>query len=286
VSHFPDGDYVKCQRCGNFRITGSALAVLANQTPEIVDLISPLSAYTRQANSRGEEATLDSANWRDRALAHKATPFNAKSDKLLSLLIDRSKPGEPTKIDYDLDPPLVDAFTGGELTILLEHLNEMGYIREVNAVTHHFTVRPKGWQWLESAKAAGGIRGKCFVAMSFDHSLDEAYDNGIHLAVKNDCKMEPVRIDRVHHNEKICDKLIAEIRACQFLIADVTCHRPSVYFEAGFAMALSRPVIWTCRRDDFENVHFDTRQYSHIVWDTPNDLRIQLTDRIRATILT
>jgi len=96
--------------------------------------------------------------------------------------------------------------------------------------------------------------------------------------------MDPIRIDRVHHNEKICDKIVAEIRTCQFLIADVTLQRAGVYFEAGFAMGLGRQVIWTCRDDDLKNVHFDTRQYNHIVWKEPGDLRMQLADRIKATI--
>ena len=96
--------------------------------------------------------------------------------------------------------------------------------------------------------------------------------------------MDPLRIDRVHHNEKICDKLIAEIRTSHFLIADVTLQRAGVYFEAGFAMGLGRPVIWTCRQDDMKNVHFDTRQYSHVVWTDPYDLRTKLADRIKATI--
>lgn len=98
--------------------------------------------------------------------------------------------------------------------------------------------------------------------------------------------MDPVRIDLLQHNEKICDKILAEIRSCQFIIGDFTLQRAGVYFEAGFAMGLGRPVIWTCREDDFENTHFDTRQYNHIVWDTPEDLREKLTNRIRATIVT
>ena len=60
--------------------------------------------------------------------------------------------------------------------------------------------------------------------------------------------------------------------------------RQGVYFEAGCAMGLARPVIWLCRDDDFANVHFDTRQYNHIVWTTPEHLRRSLNDRIQATI--
>ena len=129
-----------------------------------------------------------------------------------------------------------------------------------------------------------GIPGKCFVAMSFHESLKDAYEHGIYLAVKEDCKMDPVRIDLVPHNDNIVDKIIAEIRTCQFMVADFTGHKAGVYFEAGFARGLGRPVIWTCREDDFENRHFDTAQFSHIVWKDPGDLRMRLADRIKATI--
>ena len=57
-----------------------------------------------------------------------------------------------------------------------------------------------------------------------------------------------------------------------------------VYFEAGFAMGLGIPVIWLCRKDDLENAHFDTRQYNHIPWESAEDLRSQLRDRIIATV--
>lgn len=68
------------------------------------------------------------------------------------------------------------------------------------------------------------------------------------------------------------------------MIADFTGNRNGVYFEAGFAMGLGIPVIWTCRKDHIDNVHFDTRQYNHIVWETPEELREKLTYRIEATI--
>jgi len=146
-------------------------------------------------------------------------------------------------------------------------------------------VSVKGWSKIEGA-GLSGTPGKCFVAMSFENSLKEAYDNGILLAVKSDCKMEPIRMDLVEHNDKICDRILADIRACQFMIADFTLQRPAVFFEAGFALGLSRPVILTCRRDDFEKLKdsFDTRQYNHIDWQSPEELRTKLRDRIKVTI--
>ena len=123
--------------------------------------------------------------------------------------------------------------------------------------------------------------------MWFDGSMNEAWDDGIAPAV-HDAGYEPVRIDRVEHVNKIDDEIIAEIRRARFVIADFT-HgdtgaRGGVYYEAGFAHGLGIPVIFTCRKDRLGEVHFDTRQYNHIVWETPEELQDQLVKRIAAVL--
>ena len=57
-----------------------------------------------------------------------------------------------------------------------------------------------------------------------------------------------------------------------------------MYYEAGFAHGLDLPVIFTCRDDAVETLHFDTNHYSHIVWSDPMDLREKLKNRILAVI--
>lgn len=58
--------------------------------------------------------------------------------------------------------------------------------------------------------------------------------------------------------------------------------RRSVYYEAGFAHGLGCEVIFTCRKKDVGDLHFDTRQYPHIVWEAADDLRRNLADCIVA----
>jgi nucleoside 2-deoxyribosyltransferase len=67
-------------------------------------------------------------------------------------------------------------------------------------------------------------------------------------------------------------------------VADFTGHRGGVYYEAGFALGLGRPVIWTCHKDHLTQAHFDTRQYNHIEWSDSRELRERLRNRILATI--
>ena len=119
--------------------------------------------------------------------------------------------------------------------------------------------------------------------MWFDTSLTEAWSDGFEPAIRS-CGFDPVRIDLKEHNGKICDEIVAEIRSCGLLVADFTGQRGGVYFEAGFALGLGKPVVWTCREDEVGKLHFDTRQYNHIVWDTTESLHQKLENRIRATV--
>jgi nucleoside 2-deoxyribosyltransferase len=119
--------------------------------------------------------------------------------------------------------------------------------------------------------------------MSFKEELNPAFDDGIRPAVADDCGFDIVRVDRVEHVENINDKIMADLRRAQFVVADFTRHPAGVYFEAGFALGLGRLVIWTCHRDDFhEKVHFDTRPYNHILWTEPAELRERLGTQIKA----
>ena len=126
-----------------------------------------------------------------------------------------------------------------------------------------------------------------FVAMWFNCSLTDAWERGIEPAIR-DVGYKPVRIDRKEHLNKIDDEIIAEISKSRFVVADFT-HgadgaRGGVYYEAGFAHGLNIPVIFSCKKDVMDKVHFDTRQYNHIVWETAGELRKKLTNRIAAVI--
>jgi nucleoside 2-deoxyribosyltransferase len=141
----------------------------------------------------------------------------------------------------------------------------------------------EGWKRIAELSKTQSASDQAFVAMWFDRSLNAAWSLGFKPALI-DCGYMPIRIDLQEHNEKICDRIVSEIRKSGLLIADFTGQRGGVYFESGFALGLGVPVIWTCRSDDVSNLHFDTRQYNHIVWDKPDDLKEKLTNRINATL--
>jgi len=173
-----------------------------------------------------------------------------------------------------------------ELTCLLNLMVEQRLLAVLPNHTH-FSPAPAGWERIENLLRETIDSSQAFVAMWFSELTNSAYAQGIAPALSA-TGYKPIRIDKKEHNNKIDDEIIAEIRRSKFLIADFTCEsknvRGGVYYEAGFAQGLGIPVIWTCKETSLADLHFDTRQYSHIVWKTPEDLLVQLKNRIGATI--
>jgi hypothetical protein len=72
-----------------------------------------------------------------------------------------------------------------------------------------------------------------------------------------------IRIDKEHALDDLVGRIKREIQDCGFVIADLTDERPSCYFEAGYAEALKRPVIYVASKQSVERpgtntkIHFD-----------------------------
>ncbi len=182
-----------------------------------------------------------------------------------------------------------ESVRSSEVTFLLEYLENKNWIIGQQPGWNRpedYMVTAEGFSYLEEQRTAPAA-SQAFIAMWFDDSMDDVYAHGIKLAVEN-CGYSPLRIDRTEHINKIDDEIIRELRRSRFVVADFTSGeggaRGSVYYEAGFARGLGIPVISTCRRDKLSDVHFDTRQYAHITWDSPIELRDALEARIGAVI--
>ena len=220
-----------------------------------------------------------------------------RADKLLEYLAEcTSLPGE--RIDFlGLDMNQILAICGSrsstqenvrsEIDFFLRYLNKREFILQDGTDFYRIIVSVEGYTHLETLKKSNTESSLAFVAMWFDPSMDPLWENGIEPAIR-DAGYEAVRIDKKNFNNKIDDEIIAQIRRSRFLVADFSQGndgpRGGVYFEAGFAQGLNIPVIFTCRKKDFDIVHFDTRQFNHIVWENPEELKRRLQQRISATI--
>lgn len=123
---------------------------------------------------------------------------------------------------------------------------------------------------------------KVFIAMSFDPSMKQVRDS-INEVVRR-FQLEPIFIDEKEHNNQIVPEMLMEIEQSIILIAELTHHKQGVYFEAGYALAKDKEVIYCCRDTDYENRHFDISHINTIKWEGYDDLKDKLSKRMEATM--
>ena len=173
-----------------------------------------------------------------------------------------------------------------EVSFLCDYLENQKLIAYASPEKDSVNVTMDGFSYLDKLSIEVDSN-KAFVAMWFDDSMNDVYEHGFSPAIR-DAGYENIRIDRIEHSDKIDDRIISEIRRSKFIVADFTQGisgtRGGVYYEAGFAFGLGIPVIYTCKKDCICKVHFDTRQYNHLLWETSEDLREKLKNRIIAVV--
>ncbi|MFZ2538095.1 MAG: hypothetical protein WAX04_04265 [Oscillospiraceae bacterium] len=173
------------------------------------------------------------------------------------------------------------------LMFIVSYLVNEGLLESKNKAIvfqSNYRLTPKGWSRINEIERQGLQSNTAFVAMWFDPSMVPAWENGFYKAIDAN-GFNPIRIDQIEHNNDITDEILADIKHSKFVVCDFTGQRGGVYFEAGYALGLGKPVIWTCKKDDFENCHFDTEHRNHIIWETDEELFSKLNNRIRATII-
>lgn len=274
------GKRFTCQRCGRYLLTGSAEAELSHVSDQDARML--LSGTTRRAWEDGVPLELTTYKLQDvlRQGQPRRRSLFERADQFLLYLADRTvRPFKNTQYHTVLDFTLL-GFTSEEgMHDAANFARELDF---VSANAQQLTVR--GWRRVEELRSHRPNSRKAFVAMWFDDDLDDAWHYGFKKGIEDTDYFEALRMKELEHNEKIDDRIVGEIRTAGLVVADFTGHRGGVYFEAGFAMGLGIPVIWTCRKDDMEDLHFDTRQYNHIEWSDPDELRGKLTARILAVV--
>lgn len=82
----------------------------------------------------------------------------------------------------------------------------------------------------------------------------------------------------IEHEDVITSKITERIRVSEFLFADLSYERPSVYYEIGYAHALKRKVIMY--REKGTRLHFDLAAYNCPEFENITELKRLLTGRL------
>ncbi|NLX24464.1 MAG: hypothetical protein GXY61_00670 [Lentisphaerae bacterium] len=222
-----------------------------------------------------------------------ATDVRSKADLFMQAIRRKTRYlGEVMEIDSRVDCAIGFCENAHECDFCLDFLLNQDLVVKIEApgfgCPPGYRITPAGWAYLSGIGA--DVLPQGFIAMAFSPKevADELNMAGLQKGISA-AGYAPRRIDSKEHNNRIDDEIVAEIRKSRFVVADLTDKNAGAYFEAGFAMGLGKPVIWTCRQTDIDapgGVHFDTRQYSIVPWTEKqwDDFSRRLTLRIEATI--
>ena len=275
--------FVECPRCGQYRAADS---MFTTQGPDPAGLLGPeggriradLSAFIQERQDNDgppiflSDDFLDPEKHDPLGDVFRSRPplsFHERADKLLKALA-KEHPGAGNDIGLEGQELKLQArawaIDGAEWREILRYLYQSRRLdSKIKAQFFYTRIAPGGWQRLEELEKEGSKLDQGFVAMWFDEELDP-FEKAVAEAIR--CAgYAPLRIDKRPGEERIDHRIEVELKKSRFVVADFTGHRGGVYFEAGFARALGRPVFFTCHEDDFEKRHFDTKQFACLRWD-------------------
>lgn len=270
TSTYSDSGYrIDCQRCGKFQIGAQCADVLSKLLTTNYQKKANVSGWIRE--HQNELISSDSIEFLQRL---PIPPVSKKALKLLRHLERKTKfPGyvissasgdsvfhsqNPTSLSLELEAAAwVSNIT--EYRYIYQYLEKQNYIQKE-------IITPDGFAYLDKEKYSNAESQLGFCAMWFSTDMKTIWDDGINPAILA-AGYEPKRIDEHHHNNRIDDEIIAMIRRSKFVVADFTGQRGGVYFEAGFALGMNLPVIWTVEKSELEKIHFDNRQYNFVTWE-------------------
>jgi hypothetical protein len=270
------GKSFDCPNCGRFFITETCEGCIPGKQGIDKAIVSHAVWKAQVQNGKFE---LDTGQWNN-ILANNPslpTPAEQADNFILWLGSKQTDPAAFTKIEeYRFVQAAIGACSFDGVCYVLHELRQQELIETHKEIDHcpegfDFRLTFRGWQYYEDLKRQGSNTREAFMAMPYgEDELDDIYEKHWKKAVKQ-TDFELKRLDEDPKAGIIDNRMIVDIRNARFVVVELTGHNYGAYWEAGFAEGLGKPVIYLCRKKDFDKVHFDTNHHLTIVWE-PEDL--------------
>ena len=125
----------------------------------------------------------------------------------------------------------------------------------------------------------------CFVIQPFDNGkFDRRYREIIKPAIES-CGLSPYRVDEDYKIDVPVSAIQSGILNASVVIAEISTDSPNVWFEIGYAFALSKQVILLCSDERTTRIPFDVRHRNFLRYQTqsPSDF-VQYRERLESFI--
>lgn len=242
----------------------------------------------------------------------KRLSFKTKAVRTLkNLVMSEEEIGDGLKLALLLDPypgvqadtavkgavshqGLIYSCTKRERLLVLHYLKEEGLIvANGNPLgsTTDIIVTPKGYALVENVQAGESeLERKAFMVCRFTKEMEIIFQKCYKDAGKADflnCSVQ--RVKDVHHVDKVDDKIIRMIEESTIVIVDLSDDNFNIAFEAGYAMALGKPIVWTKQVSTTEerlHLPFDIQNHNILTYTTDNlEVFIEtLQERMKAAL--
>lgn len=297
VSSSRGGQVYHCANCGRYELSGTFEQVLraSQEAPARLAILSHAVRRMQRDNDVAHISThVAEAIWRGDRLPTAAEQFD---NLVLYLGTTLSEPGATVDLNPQDLRALLGSITASAAGWVLKTCQEQGLVEGIVTQTIseptsllQATLSPAGWYRFQELQVQARGSRRAFMAMRFgDDQMDRMFFDHFKPATLR-AGFELMKLDEEPRAGLIDDRLRLEIRRSRFLVADLSHGNPGAYWEAGYAEGLGRPVIYTCRKDIFEDPrtkpHFDTNHHLTIVWDPnqPDKAGEQLATTIRVTL--
>ena len=144
-----------------------------------------------------------------------------------------------------------------------------------------------GWEQYE-AERRGQMSGQDgFLALKFNEpDLDDFVKDVLKPTVEENfgCNLYDMR--DVSQAGVIDNIMRVRIRDARFVIAELSHGNQGVYWEAGFAEGLGKPVVYICEASKFKEIHFDANHCTTVKWsaDESEKFKRELVATLRRSL--
>ena len=272
---------IKCDNCGQFRITSSAVAALSRGSKAFPEFPAILSHRIRRLQHANEWPLINSyfVSNLDSSDPRLPTPQEQCENLVVALGEKLRHPGATEELPFATSRAEVGAVDEDGVRFVVNALEERGLV-----VAHTYnqganiSLSLDGWEAYSSLVRGTSTGRQAFMAMEFSNeALQKIFLEHFKPATEA-TGFELVRLDEAPKAGSIDERLRVEIRRSAFLVADLTDANAGAYWEAGFAEGLGKPVIYTCSEGAFKErgTHFDTNHLHTVLWDSESPQRAAL----------
>jgi hypothetical protein len=294
------GDFavVACPCCGRYRITGTAIDAMPNWDLPPSKWAAIAYAVKRLTDRENPPLLTIDVLRALRETAQLPHPDQILDDFVLWAGSHSRWPGDAMDITYSKHFTLLGALDTAAFNYMLTCV-EQSKLFAGNLERHMFdsvyrqcSLNPRGWERFRELSTVRSASRYGFMAMKYRDDQMDALVRDHFVPQVRLAGFDLRRLDDGQPAGLIDDQLRLRIRQARFLVCDLTHGNRGAYWEAGFAEGLGIPVIYTCRRDIFEDrnhehhPHFDAAHWVTVPWDPadPAAAAIKLKITVRATL--